>query len=393
MIVHFREAPAEAPRQKNLIVVSSCGFALQDTGNGAATPEVRRAESSPGAAVPRPGRHNDAVVGGRRTLRRTQPSSRAQVRLVAQPSNVAAARRFVDAALAGWGRQSLADDIGLCVSELTTNATLHSGGSYFHLEVEEYDDTVRVAVADPGMGAVDQLARQPDLSDALLDDLNADDAFATGRGMFLVSALAHEWGIDELPSGKRVWAEFRSEGSAADREGAGPTAAYLTWTEDRTPVTLDRDDWAIVRFRGCPADLLIAHDANLAEYVRELQLIGDRLGEPSFQRLAQLMGGYVADHAPNWDPARIIAHEALQRGRELVDIDVLADRDIRGSIRHLRQLIGETEALSLQGRLMTLPAPHPVQRLRDWLEGEFLAQIEDGAPALSYPDWLAGVRH
>jgi anti-sigma regulatory factor (Ser/Thr protein kinase) len=318
------------------------------------------------------------------------PSSRAQLRLVAEPSNVPAARRFVDAALADWGREALADDVGVCVSELTTNATLHSGATFFQLEVEQYDDGVRVAVADHGMGPVDVLARQPELSDAFLDDLTADDAFATGRGMFLVAALAHEWGIDELPSGKRVWAEFRT--TFAGEDEAQPTAPYVSRTKERATTVPDADRWAVVRFRGCPAAVVIAHDANLAEYTRELQLIGDQLHEPSFQRLAEVLGGYVAEHAPNWEPARIQAHDACQRGETHVDFDILADREIRASIRFLRSLIGEAEALSLEGRLMTLPAPEPVQRLRDWMEGEFLAQIEDGAAPLPYPDWLAGVR-
>ncbi|MGH3504667.1 MAG: hypothetical protein ACRDQA_27790, partial [Nocardioidaceae bacterium] len=148
---------------------------------------------------------------------------------------------------------------------------------------------------------------------------------------------------------------------------------------------------AVVRFVQCPAALLLAHDDNIAEYTRELQLLGDRLAEPSFQRLAQVLSEYVARRAANWDPARIIAHEAVRAGRELVDIEVLATRDIRAGIRVLRNLVGEAESLSHQGRLMTLPAAEPVQRLRDWLEGEFLTQIEDDAQPLPYPDWVAGV--
>ena len=323
------------------------------------------------------------------------PSSRAEVRMVAQPASVPAARRFVNDALTRWGCERLAEDVGLCVSELATNATLHSGSSYFQIELEELSGAVRVAVADTGMGSVDVLARQPEMSDACLGDLTADEACATGRGMFLVSALATTWGIDEQPAGKRVWAEFRPEPSAADGEDGedgDPTAARVSRSPERRAPALDPEDWAVVRFRGCPAALLVAHDDNLAEYTRELHLIGDRLAEPSFQRLAAVLAGYVAQHAANWDPARIMAHEAVRKGREQVDIDVLATRDIRESLRFLRDMIWEAESLSRQGRLMTLPAAEPVQRLRDWLEGEFLAQIEDGAEPLPYPDWLAGVR-
>ena len=104
------------------------------------------------------------------------------------------------------------------------------------------------------------------------------------------------------------------------------------------------------------------------------------------------MAGYVTEHASNWDPAKFHAHEAVLDGRELADFDVLATRDIRAALQHLRSLIREAEMLSRQGRLMTLPAPEPVQQLRDWLEGEFIAQVEDAAEPLPYPDWLAGRR-
>lgn len=210
--------------------------------------------------------------------------------------------------------------------------------------------------------------------------------------MFLVSALATIWGIDELPAGKRIWGQFGPGQTASEGEGTTATAPRMTWTGERKVPALDPESWAVVRFRGCPAALLVAHDENLHEYTRELQLIGDRLGEPSFQRLAAVLGGYVAEHSANWDPARIIAREALRDGRELVDFDVLADKNIRESIGFLRNLIWEAEALSRRGKLMTLPAAEPVQRLRDWLEGEFLEQIEDGAQPLPYPAWLAGER-
>lgn len=312
--------------------------------------------------------------------------------MVAQPASVPAARRFVNDALAGWGCQAFAEDVGLCVSELATNATLHSGSTFFRIELERHSGAVRLSVADNGMGSVAVLARQPELSDARLDDLSADHASATGRGMFLVSALATTWGIDELVAGKRVWAEFGPVPAGSAGDDADPAAAHVTRSDQRRQPEPDPQSWAVVRFRGCPAALLVAHDDNLAGYTRELQLIGDRLAEPSFSELAAVLSEYVAQHAANWDPARIIAREALRDGHELVDIDVVATREVRSSIRFLRNLIAQAESLSRQGRLITLPAPEPVQRLRDWLEGEFLAQIEDEAAPLPYPDWLAGVR-
>ncbi|WP_310961825.1 ATP-binding protein [Nocardioides terrisoli] len=316
--------------------------------------------------------------------------ARAEVRMVAQPASVPAARRFVNDLLEEWGWEAVAEDVSLCVSELATNSTLHSGSVYFQVELEQRPDAVRLAVADAGMGSVEVLAQQPTLSDALLDDLSADDTCATGRGMFLVCALAASWGIDELASGTRIWADFLPSGPAS--EDADPTAAEVTRSEARPPTPLDPDAWAVVRFRDCPAALLVAHDDNLAEFTRELQLLGDRLAEPAYQRLAQQMAGYVQEHAANWDPARIAAREAVREGRDLIDVDVLCSREVAPSLRTLRGLIHQAEELARQDRLMTLPAPEPVQRLRNWLEGEFIAQVHAGAAPLPFGDWLAGVR-
>ncbi|HEY6932210.1 MAG TPA: ATP-binding protein [Marmoricola sp.] len=307
--------------------------------------------------------------------------------MVAQPASIPAARRFVDDALAEWSSADLADDIGLCASELATNATLHSGSSFFEIRLDIADDGIRLTVADHGVGSVEMIARQPELSDAF--GLAVGDASSTGRGMLLVSTLATRWGIDQLEAGKRVWAEFRPGSAGLD---ADPSAPLVT----RAPVSgctaPDPAKWAVVRFRGCPPGLLVAHDDNLAEYTRELKLLGDRLHEPSYQRLGEVLADYVAEHAANWDPARIIAREAVREGREAIDFDVLATRRIRESLLLLRKLIWEAESLSWADRLMTLPAAEPVQRLRDWMECEFIGQIEDGLAPLPYADWLAGVR-
>src|SRR5689334_4887942 len=139
--------------------------------------------------------------------------------MVAQPASIPAARRFVDDALAEWSSADLADDIGLCASELATNATLHSGSSFFE---------IRLDIADNGVGSVEMIARQPELSDAF--GLAVGDASSTGRGMLLVSTLATRWGIDQLEAGKRVWAEFRPGSAGLD---ADPSAPLVT----RAPVS------------------------------------------------------------------------------------------------------------------------------------------------------------
>ncbi len=305
--------------------------------------------------------------------------------MVAQPASVPAARRFVDEALTGWGNRELVDDVGLCVTELSTNAMLHSASHYFEIELQKIADAVRVSVLDAGRVPADAIAARTKFSDALVEDLSADDASTTGRGMFIVSALADSWGIDELPEGKRVWAEF---GEAESTYDVRPPVV----NHRATPFPVEKqdpDDWVVVRFDQCPAALLLAHDDNLAETIRELQLIGADLRQPQFQKLAELMADHVQQHAVNWDAARIQALEAVRAGREFTDIHVLSHKRVMDDVRHLRKMIGEAEALSDSGKLMTMPASPDIQVLRDWLETEFCRQAEQGLGPVAYPTWLA----
>ncbi|MEU6391010.1 ATP-binding protein [Streptomyces sp. NPDC046939] len=111
--------------------------------------------------------------------------------------SVPAARDFARAALRDWGVKDRADDILLCVSELTTNALLHGvpPGRGFFLRMTAYEDGVRVEVHDTGDGV-------PAVPGP------ATDAEG-GRGLLLVTALADKWGVEERDPGKVVWCEIR----------------------------------------------------------------------------------------------------------------------------------------------------------------------------------------
>ncbi|NBE50607.1 ATP-binding protein [Streptomyces boluensis] len=120
----------------------------------------------------------------------------------ARPQSVSQARQFADRALKGWGRTGRAEDVRLCVSELTTNAVVHgtTRGHGFLLRIDFDDEVVGVEVHD-------SRRQQPQVRDALATDL-------AGRGLVLVAALADEWGIeDRRPIGKIVWSCFKA-GSA-----------------------------------------------------------------------------------------------------------------------------------------------------------------------------------
>lgn len=106
------------------------------------------------------------------------------------------ARRATCAALRSWGIAHLTETAVLLVSELVTNAVLHTrtGSSTIILRLEAAQNTLRIEVidADPRWPR----PRQP----AGLDE--------SGFGFVLVAALARSWGLRDTAAGKAVWAEL-----------------------------------------------------------------------------------------------------------------------------------------------------------------------------------------
>ncbi len=114
------------------------------------------------------------------------------------------ARRLVSHRLDDWGHPyptPVNETVTLIAGELTANAVRHGHvpGRDFRLRltVGEAEGVVRVEVTD---------ARGEGLP---APDTPGADAEA-GRGLLLVTALAHDWGVSPRPAapGKTVWAEF-----------------------------------------------------------------------------------------------------------------------------------------------------------------------------------------
>jgi Histidine kinase-like ATPase domain len=109
---------------------------------------------------------------------------------------VTEARRFVKSALDGC---PVVDDAILCVSELATNALLHSAsgrGGEFEITVQRGQSSVRVAVSDNG---------SPDKPAVR----GFDSTSEAGRGLAMVALVASDWGEAGDERGRTVWFELR----------------------------------------------------------------------------------------------------------------------------------------------------------------------------------------
>jgi anti-sigma regulatory factor (Ser/Thr protein kinase) len=123
---------------------------------------------------------------------------------------VSAARRYVGARLEDLGATHLADSAELGVSELVTNAVLHTGTAL----------TVTVRRTDAGAVRVEVADRSP----VAPHQRRMSTSATTGRGLRLVAAVSADWGVvpvvDEHGAGKIIWFEPLPEPTAAGFAGA-----------------------------------------------------------------------------------------------------------------------------------------------------------------------------
>ena len=118
--------------------------------------------------------------------------------LPAEESAVPRARAFTEAQLTEWRIDGETSDATcLAVSEFVTNSVCHSGSADVTVRLIRHWSQVRVEVIDSGAW------REPDLPGP------GDDIAEGGRGLTLVSALAHRFGMRRTAFGTCMWALLR----------------------------------------------------------------------------------------------------------------------------------------------------------------------------------------
>ncbi|MBT2507882.1 ATP-binding protein [Streptomyces sp. ISL-98] len=118
--------------------------------------------------------------------------------LPARAECVAAARRLTRDQLTRWGvDDDTCDTAALVVSELFTNALLHTASEHIVCELRDSDGRLRVAVKDQGLRPTGPQLRQA-----------AEEEH--GRGLQLVDAMSSFWGTRDAEDGpgRVVWAEL-----------------------------------------------------------------------------------------------------------------------------------------------------------------------------------------
>ncbi|MEU3937128.1 SpoIIE family protein phosphatase [Streptomyces sp. NPDC029044] len=110
------------------------------------------------------------------------------------PQAVGHARRFARRTLRSWGVTAEYDAVLLVVSELVTNALVHTDGKV-RMDLTLVNNRLRVAIADAS-------PRSPVRPTSIGWEATG------GRGILLVEALSATWGTLPVSGGKQVWAEL-----------------------------------------------------------------------------------------------------------------------------------------------------------------------------------------
>ncbi|WP_046500312.1 ATP-binding SpoIIE family protein phosphatase [Streptomyces odonnellii] len=175
----------------------------QDIGEGRGLAALCASAAHPAAAMDtacdaiiralnvREGRKDDVALLMAR-LNGIPDSDVAEYELALDPREVGRARRLVRDRLLGWSLPDAVETAELMVSELVTNAMNHARSQRVGLRLVR-TDALLCEVTDDTPAPAALLSARPD-----------DES---GRGLRVVSTLAHEWGTSSTAYGKTVWFE------------------------------------------------------------------------------------------------------------------------------------------------------------------------------------------
>lgn len=310
--------------------------------------------------------------------------------LPAEPGSARNARSFVRRQLSAWGCEELLEPAVLCVSELVTNAVVHTRGAVSislswdapRLRVELRDHSRSAAIGARTLAAVGGHA-------VALDDDGVPAPEATsGRGLLIVTSLAALLGERIDDEGKTLWFELH----AGRGDGAGPAAIIQQDVSDRGRngsghnngngghETVDPRQGVLagvgkVQLLDVPVAVAVASDDHLNDLARELSLdTRSPLAGRLLAAIADVGGSFPYD--THW---RERVRSARVFGTARLDFELEVDLDRLAALRGVAGLLDEADAAMQSGRLLALSPPPAVREFRRWAVEEMAAQLA-GAP-------------
>jgi anti-sigma regulatory factor (Ser/Thr protein kinase) len=292
--------------------------------------------------------------------------------LPASPPSVKLARSWVSRVLTEIGRSDLVDSAALGVSELVTNALIHSRPP---LSVR-----IRGTVDHPRIEVVDSSPVPPQRAPVVPQPEDVDDLNVTtfGRGLDLVAMMSSRWGSDLAHDGrsKSVWFE-PTDGARGTRADGGEVFDFDPDFDDGPPVDENR---VALRLLNVPARIFAEMRRYHFEVRRELRLLA--MTAPGDYPLAV----EITDVFRQSDRERRAAAGVSRLDKAIsdevvsVDLDYSIPASTPATMARLRDLLVECYRAFSEEHMLALRPPDLIVRLQNWYFTEFERQARGEEP-------------
>ena len=293
--------------------------------------------------------------------------------LPASPPSVKLARSWVSKVLEEIGREDLVDSAQLGVSELVTNALIHSRPP-LSVRVRGTVDHPRIEVVDSSPVPPQRQPVAPEIED--VDDLNLT---TFGRGLDLVAMMSNRWGSDLAHDGrsKSVWFEPSGE-LQGDNPHEGEIFVFDPEVDGAsTPHDVEQMELQLL---GVPARLFGELRRYHFEVRREMRLLAltDPQSYPLADELTEIFIRADAERRAAVGVSRL--DQAIVDGLESVDLEYQIPVTAPPTMGRIRDLLGEIYTLFSSEHLLALQPPEVLMDLQDWYFGEFVRQAAGEDP-------------
>jgi len=267
------------------------------------------------------------------------------------------ARRFVQRWLKAEGLDDYADRVPLAVSELATNAVLHTARP-FTIVVRRGLGCVRVEAIDSAPDLVPVASARSGIA----SDITS--LSETGRGLLIAASLANRWGVDLSATVKTVWCEFDESGQ--------PAVAAEPVIQDHRPTRPAVAGLNQLRFIGLPVRTAIASGFDVEDAIRDLRMLSESTRAAKPADLADLLD--LVDRSVTVRLAgRHAAIHAASRGEYRFDLNMDVTDDALFATGDLSTL------LARRAGKRTGPSAEVIE-FRIWLGNETSRQRQGLAP-------------
>ena len=293
--------------------------------------------------------------------------------LPASPPSVKLARSWVSKVLEEIGREDLVDSAQLGVSELVTNALIHSRPP-LSVRVRGTVDHPRIEVVDSSPVPPQRAPMAPEI-----DDVDERHVTTFGRGLDLVAMMSSRWGSDLAHDGrsKSVWFEPTGELQGEARH-EGEIFAF----DPEMTQTLSADDVETMTLRllGVPARLFGDLRRYHFEVRREMRLLAlaDPESYPLATELTAIFMRADAERRASVGVSRL--DQAIANDLGSIDLEYTIPVTAPPTMQRISDLLGEIYTVFSDEHLLALQPPEVLMELQGWYFGEFVRQSRGEEP-------------